>query len=180
MSRFDAQTAETIQRAFTDPRGDRPAGIRLRPIIDDDLPFLRDLYVQVRADELDPVPWPEDVKRAFLASQFELQHRHYVSAYAGADFLLIESDEGPIGRIYVHRGLSEFCLMEVSLLQAWRGRGIGSALLRELLDEARASSAAVTLHVEPLNPARRLYERHGFRLVERRGVYDFYLWRPIS
>jgi ribosomal protein S18 acetylase RimI-like enzyme len=109
-----------------------------------------------------------------------LQHRHYSGVYAGADFLLIENGSGPIGRIYVHRTLGEICLMEVSLLSAWRGQGIGSALLRELLDEARASATAVTLHVEPFNPARKLYERFGFRLVERRGVYDFYRWQPLG
>ena len=180
MSRFDAPAVGTTRHAFADPHADRPAGIRLRPIGENDFPFLRDLYAQVRADELAPVPWPEEVKRAFLDSQFELQHRHYTSVYIDADFLLIENDSGPIGRIYVHRAQGEICLMEVSLLPPWRGLGIGSALLRELLDEARASSMAVTLHVEPMNPARRLYERHGFRMVEHRGVYDFYLWRPIS
>jgi ribosomal protein S18 acetylase RimI-like enzyme len=36
----------------------------------------------------------------------------------------------------------------------------------------------VTLHVEPLNPAQRLYRRLGFRLLEDRGVYHFLEWRP--
>lgn len=180
MSRFDVSAVGTPRRAFAGPCADRPDGIRLRPIGESDFPFLRDLYAQVRADELAPVPWPQEAKRAFLASQFELQHRHYSSVYVGADFLLIENNSGPIGRIYVHRTPAEISLMEVSLLPAWRGQGIGSALLHELLDEARASSTPVTLHVESFNPARRLYERHGFRLVENRGVYDFYRWQPVS
>jgi hypothetical protein len=59
LSRFDAQAAGTHRRAFADPHVDRPAGIRLRLIAENDLPFLRDLYAHVRADELAPVPWPE-------------------------------------------------------------------------------------------------------------------------
>jgi ribosomal protein S18 acetylase RimI-like enzyme len=34
----------------------------------------------------------------------------------------------------------------------------------------------VTLHVEPNNPAQRLYQRLGFTLIEQRGVYDFLGW----
>jgi len=33
------------------------------------------------------------------------------------------------------------------------------------------------LHVEPDNPAQRLYQRLGFRLIENRGVYDFLGWK---
>jgi len=32
------------------------------------------------------------------------------------------------------------------------------------------------LHGEPDNPAQRLYQRLGFRLIEHRGVYDFLGW----
>jgi RimJ/RimL family protein N-acetyltransferase len=57
---------------------------------------------------------------------------------------------------------------------AWRGRGVGSALVAAALDAARAKGAhKVTLQVWPHNgPARRLYRRFGF--VEegfRRGHY---------
>jgi ribosomal protein S18 acetylase RimI-like enzyme len=44
-----------------------------------------------------------------------------------------------------------------------RGRGVGTALLEELLAQARATGhPAVSLSVETDNPAVRLYERLGF------------------
>jgi ribosomal protein S18 acetylase RimI-like enzyme len=46
------------------------------------------------------------------------------------------------------------------------GRGIGGALLGALLDLARGQYQAVTLSVRESNPARRLYERHGFVVVD--------------
>ena len=52
-------------------------------------PFLQVLQL-VRADELARVAWPDSVKRAFLADQFALQHRHYLAHYADAWFLAIE------------------------------------------------------------------------------------------
>ena len=55
----------------------------------------------------------------------------------------------------------------------YRGGGIGTRLLHELLDEADAAGTSVTIHVERLNPALRLYERLGFSLAEDKGVYLF-------
>lgn len=53
--------------------------------------------------------------------------------------------------------------LTIGVLPRWRGRGIGEALLRRLLDRARESSVrALSLSVEDDNPAIRLYERVGF------------------
>jgi len=134
----------------------------------------------VRAEELAPVPWPEAAKLAFLAEQSDLQHRHYVANYPGADLLLIESDSIPIGRIYVYRSAREIRLMDIALVPDWRNRGIGTRLLRELMAEARSTGSSLTLHVEPTNPAQRMYQRLGFRLIEQRGVYDFLGWDPAE
>jgi len=127
-----------------------------------------------------PVPWPEEAKLAFLAEQSDLQHRHYVANYPGADLLVIESDAIPIGRIYVYRSKNEIRLMDIALVPDWRNRGIGTRLLGELMAEARGSGSSITLHVEPNNPAQRMYQRLGFTLIEQRGVYDFLGWNPAD
>jgi len=165
-------------RAFVEPYAARPAGISFRAAADSDRAFLCALYAATRRDELAPVPWPDDAKQAFLAEQFELQDRHYRANYPGADLLVIERDAVPVGRVYVYRSPGEIRLMDIVLLETERGRGLGSALLAELLDEARATRASITLHVEPDNPAQRLYARLGFRLIEDRGVYHFLGWSP--
>jgi len=169
-----------VQRAFLAAYEGRPEGVTFRPVGEADHPFLRDLYASVRAAELAPVPWPDAAKRAFLDEQFELQHQHYVKNYPGADLLMVEKDSVPIGRIYVYRTPAEIRLMDIALIPEWRGQGIGSALLHELMDEARATQCELTLHVEPDNPAQRLYQRLGFRLIEQRGVYDFLGWNPAA
>ena len=54
-----------------------------------------------------------------------------------------------------------------------RGRGVGRALLEELLATARrAGYAQVSLSVDRRNPARRLYERVGFRDAGRSAPDD--------
>jgi ribosomal protein S18 acetylase RimI-like enzyme len=54
----------------------------------------------------------------------------------------------------------------IAVLPGHRGRGLGGRLLRALLDAATGVFGAVSLSVQADNPALRLYERTGFRIVE--------------
>jgi ribosomal protein S18 acetylase RimI-like enzyme len=51
-----------------------------------------------------------------------------------------------------------------------RGRGVGGMLLDALIAEATRRGVGLCLNVRHDNPARRLYERVGFRLVPGSGV----------
>ena len=143
---------------------------------DADIDFLDSVYVSVRLDELAVTDWSEDRKQDFLRNQSARQREHYARHYVGAEFLLIRRDDQPIGRVFLYRHGNDIRMMDIGLLPPWRRRGIGTRLVRALLDIAGAEGCAVTLHVEPDNPARRLYDRFGFRLIEDRGVYLFYGW----
>jgi ribosomal protein S18 acetylase RimI-like enzyme len=88
-------------------------------------------------------------------------------------------DGEPAGRLYVHRGDREIRIVDIALVPEHRGSGVGTSLLRDLLAEADAGGKSVTIHVERMNPALRLYERLGFSVAEDKGVYLF-LERPPS
>jgi ribosomal protein S18 acetylase RimI-like enzyme len=55
---------------------------------------------------------------------------------------------------------------EFYIAPAFHNRGIGGAVLRQVLEEARAQGRAVRLQCLKWNPAGRLYLRHGFRVLE--------------
>ena len=158
----------------------RVLGLTFRPETDDDIGFLRDLYVSMRWDELAPLTeWSEAAKMDFLTQQFTLQRRHYRSAYHDAAFLVIADGAGDrIGRIYLYHGGSDIRVVDVGLLPDRRGRGIGAALFQALFTMAQASNRSVSVHVEKFNPAQRLYERLGFRDVSEDGPYRLMEWRP--
>jgi ribosomal protein S18 acetylase RimI-like enzyme len=122
------------------------------------------LFRSVRWEELSPTGWPDQAKIDFLASQFDLQQRHYRLAFADADFDVIEHVGLPIGRLSVDRTPPDLHLVEISLVPEWRGRGVGGALITGLQDQVRRGAAArVILNVERTNPAaQRLYQRLGF------------------
>ena len=159
-------------------RGTIDASLHLREEGDDDLPFLRTLYASTRAEELAPVPWPEEAKRAFLDHQFELQRAQYREHYVGAEWLVIEREAVPVGRLYLKRSSAELRLMDIALLPDARGQGIGTQLTQAVIDWATAQALTVTLHVEPFNPAYRMYQRFGFEHRRSTGIYHF-LERPL-
>jgi GNAT superfamily N-acetyltransferase len=154
-----------------DRRRARAAGLSLRPALASDRSFLSALYASTRAEELSQTGWPEARQRDFLEQQFAAQHDHYQRHYAGADFLIVEREGRPIGRLYLARWAREHRIVDIALLPEARGRGFGTALLEDLIDVATALGRPVSIHVERMNPALSLYRHLGFRLVEDKGVY---------
>ena len=145
--------------------------ITLRRSTAADRALLEAVYRSTREAELTLVQWDDAAKRAFVAQQFAAQDKHYREHYPGATLDVIEADGEPAGRLYVHWGDSDIRIMDIALLPTFRGRGIGTRLLRELLDAGRASRRSVSIHVERGNPAQNLYERLGFRPVAEHGIY---------
>ena len=151
-------------------------GVELRPRRDDDRPFLARLYASTRADEMALLDWSQEEKTAFLAMQFEAQTRHYDEHYGDAEFLIIERNHEPIGRLYLQRREDEIRIVDIALLPKAQRAGIGGRLLRRVLDEAADTGRAVRIHVERNNPALALYQRLGFRKIDDLGVYYLMEW----
>lgn len=145
--------------------------IGTRPIEAADHAFLRALYASTRAEELTATGWPPEAQERFLEQQFELQHHYYHEHFGDAEFVLLLRGDEPIGRLYWRDRGDPASLIDMALLPAERGKGIGSALLAGLTARADGQGRAIVLHVEPHNPALRLYLRFGFEVVADNGVY---------
>ena len=150
--------------------------IVLRPITPEDDSFLARLYASTRADELAQTNWSEEQKAAFCRMQFNAQTADYQKNYPDASFQIIERNGAPAGRLLVLRSADAVHVIDIALLPEHRGAGIGTRLLRELQEEAKAAGKPLTIHVERFNPALRLYERLGFKQVEEKGVYLLMQW----
>ena len=74
----------------------------------------------------------------------------------------VEDDALFLGQLFVDRTL--------------RGRGIGTLVVKSLIQEAARGGRAVTLGVVKTNPALRLYERLGFRTTHE-DERKFYMRR---
>jgi ribosomal protein S18 acetylase RimI-like enzyme len=91
---------------------------------------------------------------------------------------VIEQDGTPTGRLYLCRRQTCLHIVDISLLPAWRDRGLGTTLLRALHESARAEAKSVTIFVEQFNPALRLYRRLGFPDLADHEVYLEMEWLP--
>lgn len=152
---------------------------RLRPATPEDRDLLRSIFLSSWDRALALSPLPEDTKTLVLHQQFDLQDQSYHARYPHADFDLVFVGEEPAGRLYVDRGPELYALLDITLLPAFRGRGLGTVLMRELLAEARAAGRPVRLHVEHWNPdARRLYHRLGFTDTIDTGSHWMMMWSP--
>lgn len=168
------------QKPFQNEAGNPPvpdAVFELRPELPDDAPFLFQLYSDVRGEELAQTGWPAEQVEAFLRSQFNLQIRAYHATFSDGEFRIILCEGRQAGRVCHVRLQDEIRLIDIALLSEYRNRGIGSALLRNLVAAADQCGLPLRFHVEQSNRARHLYERFGFRIVKENGPY-FLLERP--
>ena len=150
-------------------------GISYRAVTDEDLPFVAALYATTRAEEVASTGWPPEIQAAFLDQQHRAQHGYYRTAWPDGEWLLIERHGAPIGRLYLAEQDGMLLLVDISLLPAERGTGLGTAILNDLLD---GETRPVELHVERFNPALRLYQRLGFEEAEDTTIYLRMIRRP--
>jgi ribosomal protein S18 acetylase RimI-like enzyme len=145
--------------------------VDLRPVVlPDDEDFLKDLYFSTR-DDLNLLPLDELQKQAFITMQYSAQKQQYALQFPGASHDLILSDKVPAGRLFVDREADKIYLVDIALLAEYRGKGIGTAIMNDLVEEAENSRAVLGLHVLKTNPAARLYIRMGLKVTADDGFY---------
>jgi GNAT superfamily N-acetyltransferase len=148
----------------------------IRPVEDGDEPALWEmLYHAIHVPPGSERPPRDVVRRPELARYVQDWGRDGDMGYlaveaatgqpAGAAWLRLLSGESK-GYGYVDEATPE---LSIAVLPGFRGRGIGTLLLRRLLGMAAGRYPAVSLSVSAGNPARRLYERLGFEPVAEDG-----------
>jgi ribosomal protein S18 acetylase RimI-like enzyme len=126
----------------------------LRPAQEADVHFL----LRLRQTAMDP----HHRAAGIVQTQAEMEERvrsHWDEAQ------VIEVDGRSVGLWKLWRQGEVWWILQVQLMPEQQGRGIGAALIRELIKEARAAGIALKLKVLKSNPAQRLYERLGFEIV---------------
>lgn len=151
----------------------------VRPARADDEPFLRRLYATTRQQELADWGWDSAAQAAFVDLQFRAQRAHYQREWPQASDEIVLVGGLPVGRRLTDRGAGGLRLVDIALLPDQRGRGLGAALVRELLVEADRTGQSLSLQVQAGNPAQRLYERLGLRVTDRAAApYVAMRWPP--
>ncbi|WP_248930528.1 GNAT family N-acetyltransferase [Paenibacillus hamazuiensis] len=152
--------------------------ITILPASTEDDPFMYALYCDTRSGEVSMFGWAEEQAESFMSMQFELQRQSYKLQYPEAVYHIILNQGEKIGRIITAEREQTIILVDISLLSAYRSRGIGTHLLTSLQQHAGQLGKAIGLHVIFNNPAQRLYRRLGFAVVEEKFPYIAMEWSP--
>lgn len=153
-------------------------GYTIRPAVASDQSLLFEMMYQALFVEEGQEPFPPDVV-----------HRPEIARYIkdwgrAGDLGFIAEDarsNEPIGAVWSRLSSADdqgFAYIDeetpelgIALRPEYRGQGIGTALLKQLLEAAKNLYPAISLSVSPNNPAIRLYERLGFVTVDVRNEY---------
>jgi GNAT superfamily N-acetyltransferase len=95
-------------------------------------------------------------------------------------FRVIEKDGKRIGHISVRCSRDEIFLSAIEIAPEHQYQGVATQLINELLAESDLSRLPVKLLVLKVNPARRLYERLGFRCTGETSTHDTMIRGPVS
>jgi GNAT superfamily N-acetyltransferase len=153
--------------------------VTLRKVTREDDPFLLLVYGSTRADELGQVEWAEGQKEMFVRWQFDLQRREYDARFPDARYEVVLVDGLPAGRIWVGEDTEQIRLLDIGLIPEFQKRGVGTLLLRRLIEEAGKAGKPLRHMVFVLNNnAHRFYERLGFVVIEDLGAYKHMEYKP--
>ncbi|NOU75605.1 GNAT family N-acetyltransferase [Paenibacillus sp. LMG 31458] len=87
---------------------------------------------------------------------------------------IIESDSSFIGCVALKPTLDGYLLEHFYIYPYYQGKGVGSHVLKKLLEQNDVKGKRVTLNVLQGSSAKRLYERFGFK-VESEDLIDVYM-----
>lgn len=131
------------------------ADLRVRPASPSDREFLFEVRrAALRAYVEQTSGWDDAEQRATADDEFR-----------ELPYAVVEEGRRPVGYVCVIHEMECDFIEEIALLPEVQGRGIGTRLIRDILQAAQRRGFPVRLSVFASNPARALYARLGFEVV---------------
>ena len=147
--------------------------IQLRAVQEKDRAFIEAVYRTTREAELNLTNWSEHQKNAFISMQSAAQLAEYKIKFPGAIFQVITHNKKDAGRFFTCENENDIRLIDITVLPEFTGKGIGTDLLYRLIQRSNKVQKKISLHVEPTNPALRLYRRLGFIHIKNNGRFYY-------
>lgn len=122
----------------------------VRPATARDKEFLWDLHCRTMRTYVEATwGWDEADQRA-----------RFDAAFDPARTTILEQDGRAAGMLIIERSAAQLRLCSIEIAPEFQNRGLGSAIIAGLIDEA--AGRPVWLQVLKANPAKALYDRLGF------------------
>ena len=151
--------------------------LRLRPERDEDDAFRFMLFCQSRPAELALPAIEPAAREQLMRIQYRGQTMSYRANFPGARFDIIELEGAEIGRLVADRAGRDIAIVDWAIMPEMRGRGIGTAIMQAILEEAQRTNRQIRLKVMSGNAAAlQLYLRLGFAPVDTIASHTELVW----
>lgn len=118
----------------------------------------------------------------FLRIQYTTQESRFRTRFPTLSRYVLQDEHGKdAGRLFLHPEPEIVHLVDLTLLPAFRGRGLATATLRDVMAQAQGRGQTVSLRVDRRSaPAAHLCHKLGFDLVTLDDQDGYYEWQPAS
>ncbi len=142
--------------------------ITLRDATQEDFAFLYELHRSALKEYIDLTwGWDEDWQADYFRRKFDTTGKR-----------IIQHDGVDIGCLAVVDKADQIFLSYIALAPGFQGRGIGTQLIKTVLLQGRKQNVPVTLKVLGTNPAKELYERLGFTVMDISETHYWMIAHP--
>ena len=155
--------------------------LAVRPALPQDEIFLYELYSAVRGPEFALAPITPTQREYLIRMQFHAQTSAYTQMYPNSCYHLVLLDSKPVGRLWVSQSEGEFHLVDIAVHPSLQSKGIGTALIRRLQQEAANARLPIRCTVFRFNPGSlRFHQRLGFNIVREDPMNYSMEWRSVA
>jgi ribosomal protein S18 acetylase RimI-like enzyme len=129
--------------------------IGFRPAVENDFDFLYALHTATMKEYVNKT-WGDD---AFQENMFRKN-------YVPSQIQVITLAGNDIGMISIEEMDEDMFLRVIEIHPIYQRQGLGTTIIQKIIDDAAHQKKPVRLQVLKVNPAKRLYDRLGFSVIE--------------
>jgi ribosomal protein S18 acetylase RimI-like enzyme len=155
--------------------------LAVRPALPHDEIFLYELYSAVRGPEFELAPISATEKEHLLRMQFRAQMSSYAEMFPNSCYHIVLLDSKPVGRLWVAQMDDQFHLVDIAVHPGVQSKGIGTALVQRLQQEAARARLPICSCVFKFNAGSvRFHKRLGFHIVREDEMNYYMEWRTVA
>jgi GNAT superfamily N-acetyltransferase len=118
------------------------------------------------------------VEQTFGSWDEETQRRRFEEVTRVEDQQILELRGETAGCLCLKESAEELRLARLFILPQFQNRGSGTRIMEEIVELSDRKKLPVRLRVLRVNPARRLYDRSGFQVIEEDATHFTMLRKP--
>jgi len=124
------------------------------------------MNITLRRAKPEDVDWLDEFYESLMRPYVELTHvwdeNRFREIYNTETISVIQLNGEDIGMLKTEKRIDHIYLGDIQLKEAFQRRGIGTSLIRDVIEKAKADGLPLRLRVLKENPVMKLYNRLGF------------------